>query len=152
MSVEREMSLAEWCAKLPNQHKVNQELAVLNKQLAFLAEQNEKLKEAINLIYSWANNWESEFMNDPDWKEQDYPFIQSTISLPDLASPVLNRIRAEGMRMAADICSEKHSLSGAEEANAPDNSEPLLDDPCAATRRAITRAAAEIQLGKESGK
>ena len=34
MSVEREMSLAEWCAKLPNQHKVNQELAVLNKQLA----------------------------------------------------------------------------------------------------------------------
>ncbi len=33
-----------------------------------------------------------------------------------LASPVLNRIRAEGMRMAADICSEKHSLSGAEEA------------------------------------
>lgn len=77
---------------------------------------------------------------------------QEALSLPDLASPVLNRIRAEGMRMAADICSEKHSLSAAEEANAPDNSEPLLDDPCAATRRAITRAAAEIQLAKESGK
>ena len=116
MSVEREMSLAEWCAKLPSLHLVNQELSTLNTQLAALAEQNEKLKEAINLIYSWANNWESEFMNDPDWQEQDYPFIQSTISLPDLASPVLNRIRAEGMRMAADICSEKHSLSGAEEA------------------------------------
>ena len=42
MSVEREMSLAEWCAKLPNQHKVNQELAVLNKQLAALAEQNRR--------------------------------------------------------------------------------------------------------------
>ena len=39
-----------------------------------------------------------------------------------------------------------------EHANAPDNSEPLLDDPCATTRRAITRAAAEIQLAKESGK
>ena len=103
MSVEREMSLAEWCAKLPSLHLVNQELAILNTQLAALAEQNEKLKEATNLIYSWADNWDSEFMNDPDWLEQDYPFIQSTISLPDLASPVLNRIRAEGMRMAAEI-------------------------------------------------
>ena len=77
----------------------------LREQLAALAEQNEKLKEATNLIYSWANNWDSEFMNDPDWLEQDYPFIQSTISLPDLASPVLNRIRAEGMRMASTFIS-----------------------------------------------
>ena len=29
--------------------------------------------------------------------------IQEALSLPDLASPVLNRIRAEGMRMAADL-------------------------------------------------
>ena len=77
----------------------------LREQLAALAGQNEKLKEATNLIYSWANNWDSEFMNDPDWLEQDYPFIQSTISLPDLASPVLNRIRAEGMRMASTFIS-----------------------------------------------
>ena len=77
----------------------------LREQLAALAEQNEKLKEATNLIYSWANNWDSEFMNDPDWLEQDHPFIQSTISLPDLASPVLNRIRAEGMRMASTFIS-----------------------------------------------
>ena len=60
MSVEREMSLAEWCAKLPNQHKVNQELAELTKQLAAL-------------------------------------------SLPNLASPVLNKIKAEAYREAADI-------------------------------------------------
>ena len=74
----------------------------LREQLAALAEQNEKLKEATNLIYSWANNWDSEFMNDPDWLEQDYPFIQSTIFLPNLSTPVLNKYRAEGMRMAAD--------------------------------------------------
>ena len=77
----------------------------LREQLAALAEQNEKLKEATNLIYSWANNWDSEFMNDPDWLEQDYPFIQSTISLPDLASPVLNKYRAEGVRKASTLVS-----------------------------------------------
>ena len=31
---------------------------------------------------------------------------QEALSLPDLASPVLNRIRAEGMRMAAEICAQ----------------------------------------------
>ena len=48
MSVEREMSLAEWCAKLPSQHVVNRELATLTKQLAALAEQNEKLQRMID--------------------------------------------------------------------------------------------------------
>ena len=43
--------------------------ALLTEELAALAEQNEKLKEVTNLIYSWANNWDSEFMNDPDWLE-----------------------------------------------------------------------------------
>ena len=37
MSVEREMSLAEWCAKLPSQHVVNRELETLTKQLVALA-------------------------------------------------------------------------------------------------------------------
>ncbi len=79
-------------------------LRLKDEQLAALAEQNEKLKEATNLIYSWANNWDSEFMNDPDWLEQDYPIIQSTIFLPNLSTPVLNKYRAEGMRVAAEIC------------------------------------------------
>ena len=47
MSVEREMSLAEWCAKLPSQHLVNQELSTLNTQLAALAYQNAKMREAL---------------------------------------------------------------------------------------------------------
>ena len=57
MSVEREMSLAEWCAKLPSQHGVNRELAVLNKQLAALAEQNAKMREALIAIsIAWSSN------------------------------------------------------------------------------------------------
>ena len=83
MSVEREMSLAEWCAKLPNQHKVNQELAVLNKQLAALAEQNEKMREACEFA--------AERFDHPDNADR----MLVALSLPDLASPVLNRIRAE---------------------------------------------------------
>ena len=50
MSVEREMSLAEWCAKLPSQHLVNQELSTLNTQLAALAEQNKQLKAELKSI------------------------------------------------------------------------------------------------------
>ena len=117
MSVEREMSLAEWCAKLPNQHKVNQELAVLNKQLAALAEQNEKMREALidtaYFLEQHSNRWDGIKGKHPN---DVVEAARNALSSPDLATPVLNRIRAEGMRMAADICSEKHSLSGAEEA------------------------------------
>ena len=98
MSVEREMSLAEWCAKLPNQHKVNQELAVLNTQLAALAEQNAKMREALEVanghlichLYNYGGSGVHQFLLD-------------TISLPNLATPVLNRIRAEAMKLAAEI-------------------------------------------------
>lgn len=50
MSVEREMSLVEWCAKLPSLHLVNQELSTLNTQLAALAEQNKQLKAELKSI------------------------------------------------------------------------------------------------------
>ena len=105
MSVEREMSLAEWCAKLPSLHLVNRELAILTKQLAALAEQNERMRVALQAMVDEA------FARNCGLKIAD-----DALSLPDLTSPILNRIRAEGMRMAADICSEKHSLSAAEEA------------------------------------
>ena len=82
MSVEREMSLAEWCAKLPSLHLVNQELSTLNTQLAALAEQNEKMRESLAQYSNGAS---------------------AALSLPDLASPVLNKYRAEGMQMAADF-------------------------------------------------
>ena len=78
--------------------------ALLTEELAALAEQNELLTRALNYCVSQIVEFE------------DVPGVAEALRLPDLASPVLNRIRAEGMRMAADICSEKHSLSGAEEA------------------------------------
>ena len=175
MSVEREMSLAEWCAKLPNQHKVNQELAVLNKQLAALTEQNKQLKAELKSIDGALDDprvnltltaseiiWELKEQIERLTKERDalktvpmkYRRMQfnaelqdevtqlqkqllalaeqnekmcvalqamvdeafarncglkiadDALSLPNLASPVLNRIRAEGMRMAAEICAQ----------------------------------------------
>ena len=93
MSVEREMSLAEWCAKLPNQHKVNQELAVLNKQLAALAEQNEKMRKVLLRLACLGNG-------DQYGNSIGNCIAQEALSLPNLATPVLNRIRADGMKEA----------------------------------------------------
>ena len=81
----------------------------LREQLAALAEQNEKLRKVLLRLACLGNG-------DQYGNSIGNCIAQEALSLPDLASPVLNRIRAEGMRMAADICSEKHSLSGAEEA------------------------------------
>ena len=95
MSVEREMSLAEWCAKLPSLHLVNQELSTLNTQLAALAEQNAKMREALVDCEQALDEYRGYPIT--------YDSVIEALSLPDLASPVLNRIRAEGMRMAAEI-------------------------------------------------
>ena len=92
MSVEREMSLAEWCAKLPNQHKVNQELAVLNKQLAVLAKQNEKMRKALtkwrylDSSYNWRCGSCGNAVEGGHKKG-------CALSLTNLATPVLNRIK-----------------------------------------------------------
>ena len=45
-----------------------------------LESDRDELLACLNLIYSWANNWDSEFMNDPDWKNTDYPRIQAAIA------------------------------------------------------------------------
>lgn len=97
MSVEREMSLAEWCAKLPSLHLVNQELSTLNTQLAALAEQNEKMRKVLLRLACLGNG-------DQYGNSIGNCIAQEALSLPDLASPVLNKYRAEGMRMAAEIC------------------------------------------------
>ena len=82
MSVEREMSLAEWCAKLPSQHVVNRELATLIKQLAALAEQNEKMRSFLE--FAW---------KDIPMNEYAFKILEHTMNLPNLATPVLNRIK-----------------------------------------------------------
>ena len=80
-----------------------------DEQLLALAEQNAKMRKVLLRLACLGNG-------DQYGNSIGNYIAQEALSLPDLASPVLNRIRAEGMRMAADICSEKHSLSGAEEA------------------------------------
>ena len=81
----------------------------LREQLAALAEQNEKMREALQKLACLGNG--EQYGN-----SIGNCIAQEALSLPNIASPFLNRIRAEGMEMAAEICSEKHSLSGAEEA------------------------------------
>ena len=64
--------------------------AVLTEELAALAEQNEKMREFLK--YAWQ-----------EIPLSDYQFerLEETLSLPDLATPVLNRIRAEALNKAA---------------------------------------------------
>ena len=100
MSVEREMSLAEWCAKLPSLHLVNQELSTLNTQLAILAEQNAKLKDALKTVVDDAE----ECTDHDDWTAMllslDAYHIASTCieeinELPNLATSILNKEEGE---------------------------------------------------------
>lgn len=63
------------------------------EQLATLAEQNEKYRKVIPHCVVGASGYAVEQL-----------FIEC-LSLPDLASPVLNRIRAEGVRKASTLVS-----------------------------------------------
>ena len=67
-----------------------------HSQLAALAEQNEKMRGSLIAI---SIAWSSNDVYSPH-------FFQEAFSIPDLASPVLNRIRAEGMREGAIVCDE----------------------------------------------
>ena len=69
----------EVCGYLEHEHE---HTGCLRVQLAALAEQNEKLRESLAQYSNGAS---------------------ASLSLPDLASPVLNRIRADGMREAEKI-------------------------------------------------
>ena len=83
----------------------------LREQLAALAEQNAKMRKAFT---KWryldsSYNWRCGHCGN---EVEDGHKEGCALSLPDLASPVLNRIRAEGMRMAADYCT-KNTLASA---------------------------------------
>ena len=132
MSESRELTLAEWCAKLPSFHLVNEELrelreqveklteaydqsgrtvqdygrtidqtesrlrevatncANVEEQLAAIAEQNEKMRKVLLRLACLGNG-------DQYGNSIGNCIAQEALSLPDLASPVLNRIRAEAM-------------------------------------------------------
>ena len=108
MSVEREMSLVEWCAKLPSQHLVNQELAELTKQLAALAEQNAKMRKALT---KWryldsSYNWRCGHCGN---EVEDGHKEGCALYLPNLATPALNRIKAEAYLEAAELVEAHHT-------------------------------------------
>ena len=98
----------------------------LREQLAALAEQNEKQRKALlsanDFIFTLQQDLHSERCT--DWYPEgahnaaesmsesmrlignscaDFTDVVEALTIPDLASPVLNRILAEGMRMAAEI-------------------------------------------------
>ena len=66
------------------------------EQLAALAEQNAKMRKVLLRLACLGNG-------DQYGNSIGNCIAQEALSLPDLTSPVLNRIRAEGMRMAAEI-------------------------------------------------
>ena len=70
----------------------------LREQLAALAEQNEKLRKVLLRLACLGNG-------DQYGNSIGNCIAQEALSLPNLASPVLNRIRAEGMRMASTFIS-----------------------------------------------
>ena len=93
LAMENEIiSLREQVERLTKERDIKEHCIVqfesehllLKEQLAALAEQNK-------LLRSFAH------------ERHDALLDQFVTAMPDLASPVLNRIRAEGMRMAAEI-------------------------------------------------
>ena len=75
----------------------------LREQLAALAEQNEKMR-AFVIKVSEQTPEKPDYWSSCGQCEHNSSNAEDLLELPDLASPVLNRIRAEGMRMAAEIC------------------------------------------------
>lgn len=66
------------------------------QQLAALAEQNEKMRKVLLRLACLGNG-------DQYGNSIGNCIAQEALPLPDLASPVLNRIRAEGMRISTEI-------------------------------------------------
>lgn len=85
------------------------------EQLLALAEQNAKMR-AFVIKVSEQTPEKPDYWSSCGQCEHNSSNAEDLLELPDLATPVLNRIKAEAYREAADICSEKHSLSAAEEA------------------------------------
>ena len=71
--------------------ELQDEVTQLQKQLAVLAEQNEKQRAFLE--FAW---------KDIPMNEYAFKILEHTMNRPNLATPVLNKYRAEGMRMAAD--------------------------------------------------
>ena len=74
----------------------------LREQLTALAEQNEKLRKVLLRLACLGNG-------DQYGNSIGNCIAQEALSLPDLATPVLNKYRAEGMRIAAELVEAHHT-------------------------------------------
>jgi len=87
---------------------MQQEIADLKETIAQQAEAIRLKDAAIKLLYSWANNCDSEFMNDHDWKNSDYPTIQKALSIQP--SPEILQARDE--RIVAACAQYVYAMGG----------------------------------------
>ena len=74
--------------------------AVLTEELAALAEQNEKLRKVLLRLACLGNG-------DQYGNSIGNCIAQEALSLPNLATPLLNRLKAEAYREAAEICEKQ---------------------------------------------
>ena len=86
-----------------NQPVPRSEWEKMQEQLAALAEQNEKQRAFLE--FAW---------KDIPMNEYAFKILEHVMNLPNLADPALNRIRAVGMRMAAQFIEDKYDFLGEE--------------------------------------
>ena len=89
-----------------NQPVPRSEWEKMQEQLAALAEQNEKMRKVLLRLACLGNG-------DQYGNSIGNCIAQEALSLPNLASPVLNRIRAEAMEEAAKIANEHEGVAWA---------------------------------------
>ena len=76
-----------------NQPVPRSEWEKMQEQLAALAEQVEKMRSFLE--FAW---------KDIPMNEYAFKILEHTMNLPNLATPALNKIKAEAYREAAEIC------------------------------------------------
>ena len=78
--------------------ELQDEVTQLQKQLAALAEQNEKMRSFFE--FAW---------KDIPMSEYAFEILEHVMNLPDLATPLLNRLKAEAYREAAELVEAHHT-------------------------------------------
>ena len=77
------------------------QIAKLTEQVDALAAQNVTLRESLVRLYEWAYNWDSEFMNDPEWIQTDRQKIKDAATLPNISADILRQRDARTLDTAA---------------------------------------------------
>ena len=91
----------------------------MQEQLAALAEQNEKMRAFLENTGEHSPYCDV-FTLDDEGRHKDCTCgLTEALSLPNLASPVLNRIRAEGMEMAAGVADALSQASSDPDTRSP---------------------------------